>query len=110
MEGIILLLKALFVIFYVFFLPGFAVSLLIFPKKEELDEWERVGLAFGLGVVLTPLTMFLLISLFNIRMNELLVALISTLWIVFSIGFYYKKYRDLWWIRCIPLKLKQSKR
>jgi len=31
--------------------PGFLASLAIFPKPEDLDFWKRVGVSFGLGVL-----------------------------------------------------------
>lgn len=31
--------------------PGFFLSLLLYPKRDDLDFWERVGVSVGLGVL-----------------------------------------------------------
>lgn len=33
------------------FVPGFLFSLALFPGKDSLDFWERVGVSLGLGVL-----------------------------------------------------------
>ncbi len=35
----------------VLFVPGFLLSLLFYPRRKDLDFWERVGVSFGLGVL-----------------------------------------------------------
>ncbi len=31
--------------------PGFLFSLVLFPRPEDLDFWERLGASFGLGLI-----------------------------------------------------------
>jgi len=33
------------------FVPGFMLSMAIFPRKDELDNIERVGISFVLGLM-----------------------------------------------------------
>ena len=35
----------------VLFVPGFLLSLLFYPRRKDLDFWERVGVSFGFGVL-----------------------------------------------------------
>ena len=35
----------------VILIPGFLLSLLFYPKRKDLDFWERVGVSFGFGVL-----------------------------------------------------------
>ncbi|MFP4005802.1 MAG: hypothetical protein ACLFUR_03670 [Candidatus Hadarchaeia archaeon] len=39
-----------------FFIPGFFLSLLIFPGSDRLDFLERIGTSFGLGALIIILT------------------------------------------------------
>lgn len=52
---VFLLLKALFLIV----VPGFLLSLAIFPKRDAMAMSERVALSFGLGLA-APLLLLLL--------------------------------------------------
>ena len=33
------------------FVPGFLLSLILYPKREQLDFWQRVAVSFGLSVL-----------------------------------------------------------
>jgi len=36
---------------FMLFAPGFLLTLVFFPKPENLDFWERIAVSFGLGVM-----------------------------------------------------------
>ena len=36
---------------FMLFVPGFLLTLVFYPKVEQLDFWERVGVSVGLGVL-----------------------------------------------------------
>lgn len=36
---------------FMLFVPGFLLTLVFYPKPEQLDFWERVGVSAGLGVL-----------------------------------------------------------
>lgn len=36
---------------FMLFVPGFLLTLVFYPKLEQLDFWERVGVSVGLGVL-----------------------------------------------------------
>jgi len=42
-----------YVLFGLFLLmvPGFLFTLVLYPRRESLDFWERMGVSFGLGVL-----------------------------------------------------------
>jgi len=42
----------------VLFIPGYALSYAVFPKKKDLDLMERIALSFGLSFALIPLVVF----------------------------------------------------
>jgi uncharacterized membrane protein len=42
----------------VLFIPGFALSYALFPKKKDIDTLERIALSFGLSIALIPLVVF----------------------------------------------------
>lgn len=39
----------------VLFVPGFLLSLLFYPRRKDLDFWERVGVSVGLSVLIAVL-------------------------------------------------------
>jgi hypothetical protein len=39
----------------VLFVPGFLLSLLFYPRRNDLDFWERVGVSVGLSVLIAVL-------------------------------------------------------
>ncbi len=61
---------------FVFFLPGFSLSALLFPKRDDLDGIERVALSFILSLAVTPLLGLILnFTPFGIRLVPVLVIL-----------------------------------
>lgn len=66
------------------FLPGYFVSLFIFPKKNEISLLERGVISFAMSFSLLPLLLFiqaqffgLKLSLFMVVFNALFVCLVS---------------------------------
>ena len=37
---------------FLLMVPGFLFTLVLYPRKESLDFWERMGVSLGLGVLL----------------------------------------------------------
>ena len=48
-------LRAIFGLVYVMFIPGFAATWALFPKREKISDIERLALSFGLSIALTTL-------------------------------------------------------
>jgi uncharacterized membrane protein len=61
---------------FILFFPGYALVCALFPRKQELDEIERVALSIGLSIAVVPLIGLLLnYSPFGIRLYPVLVSL-----------------------------------
>ena len=57
---IIHVFRVIFGLFFLFFVPGFAFTLALFPKKDELSLIERIGFAGALSIVVDILvTLFI---------------------------------------------------
>ncbi|KXB08060.1 hypothetical protein AKJ58_01030 [candidate division MSBL1 archaeon SCGC-AAA385D11] len=56
------MIEIIYVIFgaLIFLVPGYLLSLIIYPGREDLDPWERVGTSIGLGALIVVLTVTLL--------------------------------------------------
>ncbi|HJX12049.1 MAG TPA: DUF1616 domain-containing protein [Dehalococcoidales bacterium] len=65
-SGGLLVIRAVVALVLVFFLPGFAWTLVFFKK---INNAERLALSFGLSIALVVLSVFALNFLFNIRIN-----------------------------------------
>jgi len=60
----------------VLFLPGFSLSAMLFPKRDDLDGIERVAFSFILSLAITPLLgLILSFTTFGIRLVPVLVVL-----------------------------------
>lgn len=44
----------------VFFIPGYLLSLILYPGREDLDFWERIGTSVGLGALIVVLILTIL--------------------------------------------------
>lgn len=44
----------------IFFVPGYLLSLLLYPNGKDLDFWERIGASFGLGALVITLIIAIL--------------------------------------------------
>jgi len=61
---------------FVLFLPGFSLSALLFPKRDDLESIERTALSFILSLAVTPLLGLILnFTPFGIRLIPVLVIL-----------------------------------
>lgn len=84
-----ILLTALGILILIF-IPGFCLSLAIFPKRKSVDIIERLGLSFLLG--LTPaFSLYFLEKNFFVPVNFLTTSL--TFLLVSLIGIL------IWWVR-----------
>ena len=68
-------LRAAFGFIYVLFIPGFAATWALFPKKEELNWIERIALSLGLSIALSTLPVMFL-NYFGVPVNAVNVFLI----------------------------------
>ena len=68
-------LRAVLGFVYVLFIPGFAASWAVYPRKDELSSIERVGLSFGLSLALSTLPVMFL-NYLGVPMTEASVFLI----------------------------------
>ena len=41
--------------FLMLFLPGYSLIAMLFPRRNDLDEIERIGLSFGLSIAIITL-------------------------------------------------------
>jgi len=68
-------LRVFFGVTFVFFLPGYAWSFVLFMRREL--EWvERIAISFGLSIVVVTLTVFLLSWLFHLPITLANIAVI----------------------------------
>lgn len=49
-------LRVIFGLIFLFFVPGYAITLALFPRKEELSPIERLGFAGALSIIADILT------------------------------------------------------
>ncbi len=73
--------------------PGFLLSLALFPKRHALSMSERVPLSFGLGLI-TPLLLSILNRLFEVRVTTLTSLALFLAVSVIGIGVYLKRGGD----------------
>ncbi len=65
---------AVIVVFLGLLIPGYAMTYLIFPRKDEIDRLERLALAFALSLVVTPSLMLFENKILSVPINPLTVA------------------------------------
>ncbi|MDD5038466.1 MAG: DUF1616 domain-containing protein [Dehalococcoidales bacterium] len=73
------ILRAILGFMLVFFLPGFAWTLVLF---SQINILERVALSFGLSIALVTLSLFTVNLLFGVRitgLNSILVIILITI-------------------------------
>jgi len=84
--GSLSIIRALLGIILVFFLPGFAWTLVFF---KQINIVERVALSFGLSIAIVTLSLLSLNKLIGLRItgfNSVLVILVIT---IIPVVFYY---------------------
>jgi len=87
LEVVVILLK----MFLLLFIPGYFISLALFPKKNDLSVDERVLLSFVFGMIPSFL-LFLLSALAGVKLNfvtDLVMFLLST--VVGLAGYFYRR-------------------
>jgi len=56
--------------FFILFVPGFTLTLVVYPKPGKLDVWERAALSLGFSV-LVLIYIGLILAMPQIKMLEL---------------------------------------
>ena len=70
------IVRLLLGLIYVLYIPGYALQLFLFPRKEELDPTERIALSFALsGVIIPPIVLILNWSPWGIRLWPIVISL-----------------------------------
>ena len=80
--------RAILGVILVFFLPGFAWTLVLF---KQVNIIERIALSFGLSIALVTLSIIILNVLLKIRITGLNSLLIIIVIVILPIAFYYLK-------------------
>lgn len=85
---VIEVLRIVFGSIFVLFLPGFVLSWLFFPQKNEIDWIERIALSFGLSIAVVPLAVFYLNFLFGVKINiQNVASIIATIIVIGYLGY-----------------------
>ncbi|MBS7643654.1 DUF1616 domain-containing protein [Candidatus Bathyarchaeota archaeon] len=70
-------IRWIFGFIFILFLPGYCFVEALFPKREELDDIERVALGIGLSLAISPLTALVLnFTPWGIRLIPVVVSLV----------------------------------
>ena len=80
-DTIIHFFRVVFGLMFLFFVPGYAITLALFPKKDELSTVERIGFAGVLSIVsdiLTTLFIDLVLGIPTTGLNIFLALLTLT--------------------------------
>jgi len=71
------------------FFPGYVLLAALFTRKESLGGVERVALSFGLSIAVVPLIgLFLNYTPWGIRLNPVLISIVSFILIMCGIAWY----------------------
>lgn len=82
------IIRAVLGFILVFFLPGFAWTLVFFSGRQ-LNVVERIALSFGLSIAVVTLSVLLMNTLLGVRittLNSLLIIIVVT---IVPVAFYY---------------------
>jgi uncharacterized membrane protein len=82
------IIRAILGFVLVFFLPGFAWTLVFF-KNRQLNIVERVALSFGLSIAVVTLSIIVLNKLVGVSINGLNSFLIIMVVTIIPVAFYY---------------------
>jgi uncharacterized membrane protein len=76
----------------VLFIPGYVLISAFFPKKDDLDDIERIAFSFGLSIAVVPLIGLLLnFTRFGIRLVPILIGLSIYAIILIIVGEYRRE-------------------
>ena len=81
------LIKTFLEFLLILFITGYSLLAALFPKIDDLDSLERIGLSFGLSIVIGPATSFLTAN--YTCWNEIYTIIIYPLNIHNNNGFYW---------------------
>jgi len=77
---------------FILFFPGYTLVCALFPRKEEVDEIERLALSIGLSLAVVPLIGLLLnYTPFGIRLYPVLVSLFVFTFLMSVAAIYRRK-------------------
>ena len=85
-SGVLLVIRAIVAFIIMFFLPGFAWTLVFFKKISRL---ERTALSFGLSVALVVLSIIALNMAFGVRINGINAILTIIIITIIPLGIYF---------------------
>ncbi len=72
------LLRVVFVLPFILFIPGYLLIAALFPARDELDGIERVALSFGLSIAIVPLFVLALnYTPWGIRLDPITITLVA---------------------------------
>ena len=61
---------------FILFIPGYTLIAALFPKKQDLDNIERLALSFGLSLAISPLIgLALNYTPFGIKLSPIVISL-----------------------------------
>lgn len=89
--GIVVTLKLIFSFIAVFFLPGLALSIIVWPRKDEITLLVRLVTSIALSIVVVPLVIFWSYYLFHIAVSRtnVFVEIFSTTLVFLIIAMIY---------------------
>ena len=87
-----------------FFLPGFALTLI----KKNIPLYERILMAIGLSISLNIIGIFILNHLIEFPINYLTITAYSSSFLYFGLIFYYFKEKKLPGIEDFKIKIKEN--
>lgn len=76
---------------FLFFYPGYAVLLSLFPRKNDLGDVERIALSMGVSLAIVPLIALVLNYSFGIRLFPVVGSVYSIVVIFSLVGYYRRK-------------------
>ena len=75
--------RIIFGLFFVIFIPGYLLTFALFPRKEDIDLIERIALSFGLSIAIVPLVGLILnYTPFGIRLEPIVISLTALVFIL----------------------------
>ncbi len=88
-------LRVLFTVPLILFIPGYALISLLFPSREDISSLERILLAFGMSFVLAALVGLMLnYTPWGIQLETVSAALISVSWFILIFAYYRRALLD----------------